>query len=75
VAYARGLGFQPADAFDDEAVAFLGDWDGPGRIEFGKDGQPFYLNGPYDNPAAVLRTLERSVGAGNFQFSVAAGPM
>jgi hypothetical protein len=46
-----------------------------GRIEFGRDGQPFYLNGPYDNPTAVLRTLERSVGAGNFHFSVAGGPM
>ncbi|TQC43292.1 hypothetical protein EEB14_44025 [Rhodococcus sp. WS4] len=74
-AYARGLGFEPADAFDGDAAAFLGEWDGPGRIEFGRDGQPFYLNGPYDNSAAVIRTLERSVGAGNFHFSVAAGPM
>ncbi|WP_237724232.1 MULTISPECIES: hypothetical protein [unclassified Rhodococcus (in: high G+C Gram-positive bacteria)] len=73
--YARGLGFEPAAAFDDDAAAFLGEGDGPGRIEFGKDGQPFYLNGPYDNPAAVIRTLERSVGAGNFHVSVAAGPM
>ncbi|WP_237720512.1 hypothetical protein [Rhodococcus opacus] len=48
---------------------------GTGQIEFGKDGQPFYLNGPYDNSAAVIRTLERSVGAGNFHVSVAAGPM
>jgi hypothetical protein len=75
VQYARELGFEPADAFDGDAAAFLGEWDEPGRIEFGRDGQPFYLSGPYDNPAAVMRTLERSVGAGNFQFSVAAGPM
>jgi hypothetical protein len=75
VEYARGLGFEPAAAFDDDAIAFLGDWAGPGRIGFGKNGQPFYLNGPYDNPAAVLRTLERSVGAGNFQCSLAAGPL
>ncbi|MGV9871011.1 hypothetical protein [Rhodococcus koreensis] len=65
----------PPDAFDGDAAAFLGEWDGPGRIGFGRDGQPFYLNGPYDNPAAVIGTLERSVGAGNFHFSVAAGPM
>ncbi|MEV2219038.1 helix-turn-helix domain-containing protein [Nocardia vinacea] len=75
VQYARGLGFEPADAFDGDAAAFLGEWDGPGRIEFGRDGQPFYLNGPYDDPAAVIRTLEQSVGAGNFHFSVATGPM
>ena len=74
-AYARGLGFEPASAFDEDAAAFLGEWDGPGRIEFGRDGQPFYLNGPYDNPAAVIATLERSVGAGNFHVSVAVGPM
>jgi hypothetical protein len=48
---------------------------GPGRIAFGRDGQPFYRNGPYDDAAAVLRTLEQSVGTGNFQFSVAAGSM
>lgn len=74
-AYARGLGFEPAGAFDEDAAAFLGEWDGPGQIGFGRDGRPFYLSGPYDNPAVVVRTLERSVGAGNFHFSVAAGPM
>jgi hypothetical protein len=73
--YARGLGFEPADAFDGDAAAFLGEWDGPGRIAFGGDGRPFYLNGPYDDPAAVMRTLQRSVGAGNFHFSVAARRM
>lgn len=75
VHYSRGLGFEPVAAFDDDAAAFLGEWDGPARIEFGRDGQPFYLNGPYDNPAAVIRTLKRSVGSGDFQFSVAAGPI
>ncbi len=73
VHYARELGFEPANAFDGDAAAFLGDWDGPGQIEFGRDGQPSYLSGPYDNPDAVMRTLTRSVGAGNFQFTVAVG--
>jgi len=75
VHYARGLGFVPADEFECDAEAFLGEWNGPGQIEFGRDGQPFYLSGPYDNPAAVMRTLERSVGAGNFHFAVPAGAM
>ena len=75
VRYARGLGFEPADAFDGDAATFLGEWDGPDRIEFGRHGQPFYLSGPYDNPDAVIRTLERSVGPGNFHFSVAVGAM
>jgi hypothetical protein len=70
VEYARGLGFEPH--LDFAAVAgHLGDWAGPSDITFGRDGKPFYLQGPYDDPRAVLRTLNRGVGRDNYRYSIA----
>ena len=46
---------------------------GPGTITFGKDGKPLYISGPYDDPRPVIRTLERTVGRGNFEFLAVAG--
>jgi len=37
-------------------------------IEFGKDGQPFYIAGPGDNVEYVMRQLESVVGHENFGF-------
>lgn len=39
----------------------------------GEDGQPFFIAGPYDDPDQVRRTLNRSVGEGNYQFIVPMG--
>lgn len=61
VEYARKLGFEPA--VDLAPVAgHLGTWEGTSAITFGKDGKPFYVAGPYDNPNKVIRTLESTVG-------------
>ena len=38
------------------------------NIEFGKDGKPFYISGPYDNVNHILATLKRTAGEGNFDF-------
>lgn len=73
-AYARGLGFEPegelAEEFS-EAAVLLGEPAGPSPIGFGRDGKPFFVNGPYDDPEAVLRTLRRAVGDDGFHFEVA----
>jgi hypothetical protein len=61
VAYARSLGFEPHAAFA-HAADHLGAWEGPSAITFGKDGKPFYISGPNDNPRKVVETLERRVG-------------
>jgi hypothetical protein len=45
-----------------------------GKVTFGYDGQPFYVQGPNDNPEAILRRLERTAGEGNYLFMVAALP-
>jgi hypothetical protein len=69
VEYARSLGFEPAVGFE-AAMDHLGSWTGPSVIGFGREGKPFYIQGPHDNAAAVIKTLERSVGPGNFDFLV-----
>ena len=65
IVYARGLGFEPHPDFA-AAETHLGPWSGPSRITFGKQGNPFYISGPNDDPRTVIRTLERTVGTGSF---------
>ena len=38
------------------------------EIEFGRDGKPFYMSGPYDNPNKILEKLQKHAGEGNFHF-------
>lgn len=68
--YARELGFEPHPDFE-PARAHLGDWTGPSAITFGRQGTPFYVDGPDDDPGAVMRTLDRTVGKGNYHYLVA----
>ena len=63
IAYARNLGFEQHPDFA-AAEAHLGPWNGPSTITFGKQGKPFYISGPNDNPRTIIRTLERSAGGG-----------
>jgi hypothetical protein len=71
VEYARSLGFAPAPDFETTA-AHLGPWEGPSAISFGQHGTPFFVQGPHDNAAKILETLERSVGWNNFHFLISA---
>jgi hypothetical protein len=70
VDYARGLGFEPHSDFP-PAASHLGSWQGSSAITFGRDGVPLFIQGPHDDPARVIRTLNRSAGEGNFHFSAA----
>ncbi len=65
--YAENLGFKPHPDFE-QARSHLGEWDGQLRIECGKDGKPFYIEGPYDNTQQVLATLTKAVGEDGFQY-------
>ncbi|MGN9779733.1 hypothetical protein ACTMS0_28880 [Micromonospora sp. H33] len=69
--YARGLGFDPHRDFY-SAAPHLGTWEPPSRITFGRNGTPYFQQGPHDNPDRVIRTLDRSVGPGNYQFTMVA---
>lgn len=67
--YARRLGFEPHQDFNAKAQAHLGgEPETLMPLEFGKDGQPFYMSGPYDNAEKIIQTLKRSVGEDNFKF-------
>lgn len=44
-----------------------------GAIQFGFEGQPLFISGPYDNIDAVLRQLDRTAGEGNYNFMVGVG--
>jgi hypothetical protein len=69
-AYARKLGFEP---HRDLAACrgHLGTWREPSPIVFGYHGKPFFMQGPDDDPIAVLEVLERSVGWERFDFVAA----
>lgn len=77
--YAHSLGFSPhsdyrkvAPLWGDTAAESVA-----GLYEFGKNGKPYYTNGPFDDLARqhfILRTLEQNVGAGNF-YTMIGSPM
>jgi hypothetical protein len=71
--YAEDLGFQPHKDFS-KSRSHIGTWDGTIRIECGRDGKPFYVNGPYDNPTRIMETLKKSRGEGNFDFMIGDAP-
>ncbi|MEA5449373.1 hypothetical protein VB780_12390 [Leptolyngbya sp. CCNP1308] len=74
VDYARSLGFEPHKDFNTKAQVHLGlRPETLMPIEFGKDGRPFFMSGPYDNVEKVIQTLEASVGSGNFHYMAAIG--
>jgi hypothetical protein len=38
------------------------------HLTFGKDGKPFYVQGPHDNARAIIAQLERTAGPGNYDY-------
>lgn len=71
--YAEGLGFKPHRDFQ-KSKAHLGEWNGQGRLECGRNGKPCYFCGPYDDPNKILKTLTESVGEGNFDYVIESDP-
>lgn len=72
VEYADSLGLSPHPDF--AAVRpTLGAWTGPSPIRLGKDGRPFYIQGPEDDVYRITQTLRRHLGDGGFGFTIGAG--
>lgn len=70
VDYARSLGFEPHPDFA-KGAALLGDWEpGSSDVTFGRDGKPFYINGPRDDTYGNIAKLRRTAGDGNFDYLV-----
>ena len=77
VSYARGFGFSPGDDYKKASRVFGGvtTTDCGEEFVFGKDGKPFYIQGPSDSPARaerILRALEARCGEGGYDYIVAA---
>jgi hypothetical protein len=72
VDYAASLGIKPhADFLQSKELI-----DRPEtlpQLNFGKDGKPFYVNGPYDDTQKIIRTLTEHVGKDNFHYAIQAG--
>ncbi|SEG60224.1 hypothetical protein SAMN05444920_103404 [Nonomuraea solani] len=66
--YARTLGFEP-DAQFGAGSDLLGKWEGGSSVTFGLLGKPYYVQGPGDDPAKVLRTLRRTLSDDEFGYS------
>ncbi|WP_446009802.1 hypothetical protein [Candidatus Electrothrix sp.] len=71
--YAAGLGLSPHKDYR-EAKKIFGDIDSaacPRSFEFGKDGMPFYIAGPYDKPKFiknVLTKLKKNCGPDGYHY-------
>jgi hypothetical protein len=68
--YAEELGFSPNKDF--KVTEHLLDTnlidDGIDELEFGRDGKPLFVAGPYDDINRVIGILERNVGEGNYEY-------
>ncbi|MCC3434792.1 MAG: sigma-70 family RNA polymerase sigma factor [Oscillatoriales cyanobacterium] len=67
IAYAKKLGFEPHRDFE-QSKAHLGESTSEIGLNFGRNGEPCYVEGPYDNTTKIINTLKKSVGDGNFDF-------
>lgn len=65
VAFAAGLGLDPHPDFAN-VRGYLGELSEPCAIAFGRRGRPLYVAGPHDDPVAIVRALEASVGGDGF---------
>jgi hypothetical protein len=74
-AYAKDLGFDPHPDYYLSRQVF-GDVDKeacPMSFDFGKDGKPFYVSGPYDSPVKsrrIVDILEKRCGPGGYDYLV-----
>ncbi len=71
VEYAEDMGLNPAKDFriteyilpPADAIEYI-------DIEFGKDGKPLYIPGPYDNMEKIVNTLDANLGLGNYEMVI-----
>ncbi len=61
IEYAAQFGFTPEKDFalSQYVLAPRGELEEPYQITFGKDGKPFFIAGPYDNAAHIIKQLRK----------------
>lgn len=70
--YAKSLGFKPHKDFQ-KTKNHLGSWNGQPKLTFGRQGKPYFIEGPYDNGTQIMQTLRQNVGEGNFDYLIGLG--
>ena len=75
IEYAAKFDFRPQRDFRDSQWVLDPPETHPrsGKVEFGKDGKPLFISGPYDNAEAIVRQLRRTAGEGNFNYLMMLG--
>lgn len=68
--YADELGFEPQKDFKVSEYLLNPDLisDGIDKIKFGKNGKPFFIQGPDDNVTKIINQLDKVVGEGNYLY-------
>src|SRR5947208_11459891 len=71
--YAAQFGFTPEKDFalSQYILAPRGELEEPYQLTFGRDGKPFFVSGPRDNAARIVKQLEKTAGPGNYDYLVA----
>ena len=75
IEYAEQFGFEPQKDFtlSQYLLAPRGELEEPYDLTFGKDGKPFFIAGPHDNVARIMRQLEKTAGPGNYDYVAVLG--
>lgn len=70
IEYAEQFGFEPEKDFalSQYLLAPRGELEEPYQLTFGRNGKPFFIAGPHDNAARILKQLEKTAGSGNFDY-------
>lgn len=69
VEYAEDLGFEPHSSFElTEHLLDPADKIKYIEVEFGKDGKPYYISGPYDDVDKIITKLTKKLGYDGFTF-------
>ncbi len=70
IEYAEQFGFEPEKDFalSQYLLAPRGELEEPYQLTFGRNGKPFFIAGPHDNAARILKQLEKTAGPGNFDY-------
>ncbi len=70
IEYAEQFGFEPEKDFtlSQYLLAPRGELEEPYKLTFGKDGKPFFIAGPHDNVARIMRQLDKTAGPGNYDY-------
>lgn len=75
IAYARGLGFEPAEDYEDAELVMgtINPADCTETFCFGKDGKPFFVNGPQISEAqaeSIVQHLTNRFGPDGFHYLI-----